>query len=105
MLNVLRVFLHPDTVGGPNFKSELDFVEGTAFLIAAVGLIHFDVKSRSFAIFLSTISLGVTAASLASLRGVGTLLWTAVWLLVLWWLLSTPARTEVAATVEQSRTA
>jgi len=112
ILNVLRVLLNRTFAGGPYFKSGLDFVEGTAFLIAAVGLIRFDAKLRIFAIFLSTISLAVAAVLLASLPvlilasriGMSGVLHTAVWLLVLWWLLSTPPQAGTALDTKQSGT-
>jgi hypothetical protein len=94
LLNVIRALWSWNTTRGLYYKEELDFFQGTAFLLAAVGLIHLDPKPRALAIFLATMSLVTGSVWLASDFGVIPILWISVWVLVLWWLLSRPARTQ-----------
>ena len=105
MLDALRVYPRLNTISGPYFNTQLDILEGIAFLIAAFGLYRFDPRSRYFAMFLAAFSLLVGALALLFVPGVVTLLWTAAWLLVLWWLLSPSVQNRFVAATARSRTA
>ncbi len=105
MLDALRVYPRLNTISGPYFNTQLDILEGIAFLIAAFGLYRFDLRSRYFAMFLAAFSLLVGALALLFVPGVVTLLWTAAWLLVLWWLLSPSVQNRFVAATARSRTA
>lgn len=105
MLDALRAYPRLNTVSGPYFNKELDFLEGVAFLLAAFGLFRFDPRSRYFSMFLAAFSLFVGALALLFVPGIVTLVWTAAWLLALWWLLSPSVRNQFVASATRSRTA
>jgi hypothetical protein len=105
MLDALGFAWHLKTITGPYFRSELDLVEGIAFLLAAAGLYRFDPRVRIFAIFLTAINLFGLLAALFITPGLVVLLWLSAWLFVLFWLLSSSVRGQFLAARIESKAA
>jgi hypothetical protein len=105
MLNSLRFAWKLRAITGPYFRSELDLLQGIAFLLAAAGIYRFDPRVRIFALLLAGWTLFGVSAGLLIAPGPITILWFLVWLWVLAWLLSSPVRAQFVALKVESKTA
>lgn len=105
ILDATRPYPRLNTYQWPYLGIEMDIFEGIAFLLAAGGIYHFNSKSRYFALLLTVFSIFVGAMGLLAVPQITTLLWLAVWLLVLWWLLSPSVRNQFHDASEHPRAA
>ena len=105
LLNALGFAWNIRTIAGPYFRSELDILEGIAFLLAAAVLYRFDPRVRAFAMVFAGWTLFTMGAALFVAPGLMAVLWLAVWLFVLLWLFSSQARARFVAAKVQSKAA
>lgn len=80
--------------GGRYFETEIDILDGIAFLSTAAGLYRFDRRARILAIFLTGVNLIVLAAAFRFEPVV--IMWLAVWLVVLFCFVSPSVQAEFA---------